>query len=106
MTTSKMENVRKNLRAIVDILVESGSESDNEIIFIGESNNYEPQENEDSDENNGTDGKQSVTDQEPPSTDGWSKYSRQPDFVKHNFTAANGLKPPYPPPTPSSTPMR
>jgi hypothetical protein len=38
------------------------------------------------------------TDDEPPSTDGWSKYGRQPDFVKHNFTAANGFKPPYPPP--------
>jgi hypothetical protein len=27
-----------------------------------------------------------------------SKYGRQPDFVKHNFTAANGFRPSYPPP--------
>ena len=97
-----MENVRDNPRAIREILHESESESDKVSIFSGDSNNYEPQENEDSDENNGTDGEQSVsdeeTDDEPPSTDGWSKYSRQPDFVKHNFTAANGFKPPYPPP--------
>ena len=97
-----MENVRDNPRAILEILAKSESESDNESIFSGDSNNYEPQENEDSDENNGTDGEQSVSDEdlddEPPSTDGWSKYGSQPDFVKHNFTAANGIKPPYPPP--------
>jgi hypothetical protein len=97
-----MANVRDNPRAILEILDESESVSDNESIFSGDSNNYEPQENYDSDENNGTDGEQSVsdeyTDDEPHSTDGWSKYGRQPDFVKHNFTAANGFKPPYPPP--------
>jgi len=102
MTTTKMEYVRDNQRAILEILDESESESDNESIFSGDSNNYELQENEDSDENNGTDGEQSVsgedTDDEPHSTDGWSKYGRQLDFVKHNFTAANGFKPPYPPP--------
>jgi len=74
MTTTKMENVRDNPRAILDILAESESESDNESIFSGDSNNYEPQENEDGDENNGTDGEQSVsdedTDDEPPSIDG------------------------------------
>jgi hypothetical protein len=43
-----------NQRAILEILDESESESDNESIFSGDSNNYEPQENEDSDENNGT----------------------------------------------------
>ena len=96
MTTTKMENVRDNPRAILEILDKSESESHNESIFSGDSNNYEPQEN------NGTDGEQSVsdkdTDDEPPSTDGWSKYGSQPDFVKHNFTAANGFKPPYLPP--------
>jgi len=87
---------------ILEILAESESESDNESIFIGDGNNYDPQENEDSDENNLTDGEQSVsdedTDDEPPSSDGWSNYGRQPDFVKHSFTAANGFKPPYLPP--------
>ena len=48
MTTTKMENVRDNPRAILKILDESESESDNESIFSGVSNNYEPQENEDS----------------------------------------------------------
>jgi hypothetical protein len=99
MTRTKMENVRGNPHAILEILDESESESDNESIFSGDSNNYEPQENEDTDE---TDGEQSVSDEdtndESPSTDGSSKYSRPPDFVKHNFTAANSFKPPYPPP--------
>jgi hypothetical protein len=102
MTTTKMENVRDNPRAIPEILDESESKSDNESIFSCDSNNYEPQKNEDSDENNGTDGELSVsdedTDDEPPSTDRWSKYGRQPDFVKHNITTANEFKPPYPPP--------
>jgi hypothetical protein len=102
MTTTKMENVRDNPRAILEILDESECESDNESIFSGDSNNYELQENQDSDENNGTDGEQSVseedTDDKHPSTDGWSKYGCQSDFVKHNFTAANGFKTPYPPP--------
>ena len=97
-----MVNVRDNQRAILEILDESEIESDNESIFRGNINNYEPQENEDNDENYGTDGEQSVsgvdTDDKPPSTVGWSKYGRQPDFVKHNFTAANGFEPPYPPP--------
>jgi len=77
MTTTKMKNIRDHPRAILEILDESESESDNESIFSGDSNSYEPQENEDSDENNGTDGEQSVSDEdlddEPPSTDGWSK---------------------------------
>jgi hypothetical protein len=102
MTTTRLENVRDNPRGILEILGESESESDNKSIFSGESNNYEPPENQDSDENNGTDGEQSIsdegTDDEHPSTDGWSKYGCQPDFVKHNFTAANGFKPPYAPP--------
>jgi hypothetical protein len=102
--TTKLDKVRDNPRAILEILDESESESDNESIFSDDddNNNYELQENQDSDENNGTDGEQSVsdedTDDEHPTTDGWSKYGRQPDFVKHNFTAANGFKPPYPPP--------
>jgi hypothetical protein len=102
MTTTKMENVRDNPRAILEILDEIESESDNEIICSGDRNNYEPQENQDSAENNGTDGEESVSDEDTddkyPSADGWSKYCCQPDFVKHNFTAANGFKPPYPPP--------
>ena len=102
MTTTETENVRDNPRAILEILDENESGFDNVSIFSGDSNNYEPQENEDSEENNGTGGEQSVsdedTDDEPPYTDGWSKEGRQPDFVKHNFTAANGFKPPYPPP--------
>jgi hypothetical protein len=101
MITTKMENVRDNPRAILEILDKSESESDNESIFSGDSNNYEPQENQDSAENNGNDVEQSVSDEdtdEHPSTDGWSKYGRQNDFVKHSFTAANGFKPPYPPP--------
>jgi hypothetical protein len=68
-------------------------------VIESDNNNYEPQENEDVDE---TDGEQSVsdedTDYEPPSTDGWNKYGRQPHFVKQNFNAANGFKPPYTPP--------
>jgi hypothetical protein len=59
-----MENVRENPHAILEILDKSESESDNESIFSGDSNNYEPQENEDSDENNGTDGEQSVTEED------------------------------------------
>jgi hypothetical protein len=73
MTTTKMENVRDNPRAVLEILDESESESDNESIFSGDSNNYEPQENQDSDENKEPDGEQSVsvedTDDEHPSTD-------------------------------------
>jgi hypothetical protein len=49
MTTTKMENVRDNPRAILEILDENDSESDNGSIFRSDSNNYEPQENEDSD---------------------------------------------------------
>jgi hypothetical protein len=67
--------VRDNPRAILEILDEN--ESDNESIFSGNSNNYEPQENEDSDENNGID-EQPVNDEdtydEHASTDGRSKY--------------------------------
>jgi hypothetical protein len=64
MTTTKMVNVGDNQRAVLEILDESDSESDNESIFSGDSNNYEPQENECSDENNGTDGEQSVSDED------------------------------------------
>ena len=39
MTTTKMENIRGNPRAILEILDESESESDNESIFSGDSNN-------------------------------------------------------------------
>jgi len=42
MTTMKMENVRDNPHAILKILGKSESESDNESIFSGNSNNYEP----------------------------------------------------------------
>jgi hypothetical protein len=59
-----MENVRDNPRAILEILDESESEFDNESIFSGDSNNYEPQENQDSDENNGIDAEQSVSDED------------------------------------------
>ena len=52
MTTTKMENFRDNPLAILEIVAESESKSDNESIFSGDSNNYDPQENEDSDENN------------------------------------------------------
>ena len=55
-TTSYYNNkdgeLSDNPRAILEILAESESESDNESIFSGDSNNYDPQENEDSDENN------------------------------------------------------
>ena len=81
ITTTKLENVGDNPRVILEILDDSESESDNESIFSGDSNNNLPQENEDSVENNGTDGEQSVNDEdkddEPPSTDGWSTVANR-----------------------------
>lgn len=101
--TSKMANLWNNKKAILDII--DNSESDAESIFSGDSSNYDPDSevklkmkmlvhpNKTDDDEESDD-----TDESMPSADGWRKYRSHPDFVRFNFTAQSGFKPPNPAP--------
>ena len=95
MSTRKMENIWNNSKAILDVIDES--DSDTESIFSGNCNSEsEDSDNEDNGVSNNSD---DDTDDNVATADGWSKYNIQPDFVKFNFTAQSGFKPPNPAPS-------